>query len=99
ARIPTGDLSTAPLPVGVVSAGLTGGGGGGGGGCAVTANPTSVTFNNATVGATVNQNVVITNTGTGSVTISQAALAQTGTLFSLGTLNLPVTLTATQTLS
>src|SRR5262249_22683124 len=100
ATITTGDLSTSPLSIGVVSAFLTsGGGGGGGGGCAVTANPTSVTFNNATVGATVNQNVVVTNTGTGSVNITAANLTQTGTLFTLGALTLPVTLTANQTLT
>src|SRR5262249_53506735 len=61
ATITTGDLSTSPLSIGVVSAFLTGGGGGGS--CAVTANPTSITFNNATVGATVSQTVVVTTTG------------------------------------
>src|SRR5262249_32586600 len=97
ATITTGDLSTSPLSIGVVSAFLTGGGGGGS--CAVTANPTSITFNNATVGATVSQNVVVTNTGTGSVNITAAALTQTGTLFTLGTVTLPATLTPTQTLT
>src|SRR5262249_10506900 len=99
ATITTGDLSTSPLSIGIVSAFLTGGGGGGGGGCAVTANPTSITFNNATVGVQASQNVVITNTGTGSVNITAAALTQTGTLFTLGTVTLPATLTPTQTLT
>ena len=99
ATITTGDLSTSPLSIGLVSQFLTGGPGGGGGGCAVTANPTSVTFNNATVGVQASQNVVITNTGTGNIGITSATLTQTGTLFSLGTLTLPVTLTPTQTLT
>jgi hypothetical protein len=99
ATITTGDLSTSPLSIGLVSQFLTSGGGGGGGGCAVTANPTSVTFNNATVGVQVSQNVVVTNTGTGSVSITQANLTQSGTLFTLGTVTLPVTLTPTQTLT
>ena len=98
ATITTGDLSTSPLSIGLVSQFLTGGGGGGGG-CAVTANPTSVTFNNATVGQTATQNVVITNTGTGSVSVTQANLTQSGTVFALGTLTLPATLTPTQTLT
>jgi hypothetical protein len=96
ATITTGNLSTSPLSIGVVSAFLTGGPPPQ---CAVTANPTSVVFNNATVGQTASQNVVITNTGAGNISVTQVALTQTGTLFTLGALTLPVSLTPTQTLT
>jgi hypothetical protein len=100
ATITTGDLSTSPLSMGFVSAFLTPQGcSPGGPTCQITANPTTVTFNNATVGQTASQNVVLTNSGTGSITVNTVSLTQTGTLFTLGALTLPVTLTQSQTLT
>ncbi|MGH9759741.1 MAG: beta strand repeat-containing protein, partial [Blastocatellia bacterium] len=94
ATITTGDGSTSPLSRGFVPQFVSSGGGGG---CSLTAAPTVVNFTNAPVSHTTTQNLVITNTGSTSVTISSATLTQTGTLFALGTLSLPATISPTST--
>jgi hypothetical protein len=67
-----------------------------GGSLLLSASPTSLGFGNVNVGSTSEpQSVTLTNSGTASVTISQAAI--TGTGFSFTGLTLPLTLTAGQT--
>jgi len=56
--------------------------------------PTSINFGNVTVGSSKSQTVTLTNSGTASVTVSQAAI--TGTGFSISGLSLPLTLAAGQ---
>jgi hypothetical protein len=68
-----------------------------GGTSALSANPTSISFGNVTVGNSSTQKVTLTNAGTTSVTISNASL--TGTGFSLNGPTLPVTLSASQSTS
>jgi|SRR5271157_4939260 len=63
----------------------------------LSANTSSLSFGNALVGSTVSQTLTLTNSGTGSVTISQAAI--TGTGFSLSGFSGTVTLAAGQTLT
>jgi len=58
------------------------------------ASPTSVNFGNVTVGSSGGQTITLNNTGTGSVTVSQANVAGTG--FSVSGLSLPLTLAAGQ---
>jgi hypothetical protein len=61
----------------------------------LSASPTSLNFGNVTVGATsAAQTVTLTNTGTASVTASQATV--TGAGFSIGGLSLPLTVAAGQ---
>ena len=67
-----------------------------GGGATLSASPASLAFGNVTVGSTSNpQTVTLTNTGTASVTVSQAAV--TGNGFSFTGPTLPLTLTAGHT--
>lgn len=54
--------------------------------------PPSVTFGNVTLGSSSSQPVIVTNSGTGSITISEATV--TGSGFSTTDLSLPLTLTA-----
>ena len=54
----------------------------------------SVTFTGVTVGAQQSQNVIVTNVGPGSVTISQASVSGTG--FQLSGITTPVTLNQSQ---
>ena len=58
----------------------------------LSASPASLSFGNATVGSSTNQIVTLTDTGTGSVTVSQATV--TGAGFSVSGLSLPLTLAA-----
>ena len=60
----------------------------------LSANPASVNFGDVVVGGINTQTVTLTNTGTASVTISQASV--TGAGFSITGLSLPVTLNAGQ---
>lgn len=62
----------------------------------LSASTSSLTFGNALVGSTASQTMTLTNSGTGSVTISQAAI--TGAGFSFSGCSGTVTLTAGQTL-
>lgn len=57
--------------------------------------PTSLAFGSLQMGANQTQSVTLNNSGSASVTISQATV--TGSGFSLGTLNFPLTLAAGQT--
>jgi hypothetical protein len=59
------------------------------------ASPASLSFGNVTVGSSKSQTVTFTNSGTASVTVSQANL--TGSGFSTSGLSLPLTLNAGQT--
>ena len=59
---------------------------------ALTVTPSSASFGNVTVGSPATQSIQVANSGTGSLTISQVSVGGTG--FSLGTLTLPITLTA-----
>ncbi|HMD85798.1 MAG TPA: choice-of-anchor D domain-containing protein [Terriglobia bacterium] len=56
--------------------------------------PTSASFGNVVPNSTASLPLVLTNTGTGSVTISQATV--TGTGFAINNLSLPLTLSAGQ---
>jgi fibronectin type 3 domain-containing protein len=56
--------------------------------------PTSTNFGNVTLGSNSTQSVVLKNTGTSNITISQANVA--GREFSIGGVSLPLTLTASQ---
>ncbi len=58
----------------------------------LTANPVNLNFGSIVVGSSKALNVTLTNTGTSSVTVSQATLIGAG--FSLGGLSLPLTLTS-----
>jgi fibronectin type 3 domain-containing protein len=60
----------------------------------IVASPTSVNFGNVVVGSSSTLPVILTNTGTGSVTISQDSV--TGTGFSISGPTLPLTLSAGQ---
>ena len=57
---------------------------------ALSASPSAVTFGNVSEGSTSNQSLTITNSGTSSVTISQASASGAG--FSIGGVALPVSL-------
>ena len=59
---------------------------------AISANPSSVSFGNVTVGAPNSQTIVIQNTGTSSLTISQATVSGSG--FSMSGLAIPATIAA-----
>lgn len=61
---------------------------------ALTITPASVSFGNVTVGSPSTQTVQLTNSGTGTLTISQMSV--TGSGFSLGTVTLPINLTSGQ---
>lgn len=61
---------------------------------ALTITPASVSFGNVTVGSPSTQTVQLTNSGTGTLTISQVSV--TGSGFSLGTVSLPINLTSGQ---
>jgi len=63
----------------------------------LTANPTSLTFTNVTVGQTQSQTETVKNTGGVNATISQVAAAGTG--FSISGITTPVTLTPGQSAS
>jgi hypothetical protein len=60
-------------------------------------NPTSMTFANTVVGASLSQALIIRNTGTAALTISQ--LAATGSGFSVSGFSLPLNVTAGQQVS
>ena len=64
---------------------------------ALAANPTSLAFGSVQVGNSTSLSQTLTNTGGSTVTISQANL--TGTVFSVSGLNLPLTLTANQSVT
>jgi Abnormal spindle-like microcephaly-assoc'd, ASPM-SPD-2-Hydin len=61
---------------------------------ALAVTPSSVNFANAVVGSNNSQPIQVTDSGSGAVTITQ--ITATGSGFSLGTLALPMTLTAAQ---
>jgi hypothetical protein len=61
---------------------------------ALNANPTSIAFGNVNVGANSSQNIVLSNAGAASVTISQISTIGTG--FSSSGITVPITLTAGQ---
>jgi hypothetical protein len=75
----------------------TGTGSGGGGEGTLTPNPASETFPNTTVGAQQPESFTLTNTGTASLTISQASL--TGSAFQLSGITPPITLGVSQSTS
>jgi len=60
----------------------------------LTANPGSLTFANVQVGSSQTQSATLTNSGSSSLTVSQATLPGTG--FTLGGLALPLTMAAGQ---
>jgi len=64
---------------------------------ALTVTPASASFGNVIVGASGTQTIQLTNSGTGTLSISQVSASGTG--FSLGTLPLPISLTAGQSSS
>ncbi|HMD16452.1 MAG TPA: choice-of-anchor D domain-containing protein, partial [Terriglobales bacterium] len=78
--------SNSPLSIPLSGTGLAAG--------ALTANPSSVSFGNVTVGNNQTVSVTVTNTGGESVTVSSAAA--TGSGFSFTGPSLPITLTAGQ---
>jgi Abnormal spindle-like microcephaly-assoc'd, ASPM-SPD-2-Hydin/Protein of unknown function (DUF1573) len=57
--------------------------------------PSSANFGNVTAGSSASQTIQLQNTGTGTLTISQAGAA--GSRFSIGNLTLPITLMSGQT--
>ena len=61
----------------------------------LSANPTSLSFGTVNVGTSSSQNVILTNVGNSSVTISQVSISGAG--FSASGLTLPLTLAASQT--
>ena len=63
----------------------------------LSSNPTSLGFGNVTVGSNQSLSTTITNTGSASVTISQASISGTG--FTLSGITTPLTLTAGQSTS
>lgn len=63
----------------------------------LSANPAALSFGSVQVGNNANLSETLTNTGSSSVTISQANLSGTG--FSISGLNLPLTLTASQSVT
>jgi hypothetical protein len=85
-------LSNAPNPSLVVSVsgtGLTAG--------ALVANPSSVSFGSVRAGSSQSKTDVLTNTGSSPVTISQATASGAG--FSIGGINVPLTLNGGQSLT
>ncbi|HEU4391608.1 MAG TPA: choice-of-anchor D domain-containing protein, partial [Blastocatellia bacterium] len=91
ATVTTGDNSTSPFSIGKVPQFVSGGGGGGG--CALTANPTLVNVLNAPLNQPTNRVVALSNTGTGSITITGIDITPAGPPWALdigGTL--PITL-------
>jgi hypothetical protein len=83
------DGSNSPLGIPLSGTGLTPG--------TLAANPTSLSFGNVQVGNTGSLSETVTNTGGSSVTITQANV--TGAAFSIPGLNLPITLTANQSVT
>ncbi len=63
----------------------------------LSANPTTLAFGSVQVGSSTNLSETLTNTGSSSVTISQANL--TGAGFSISNLTLPLTLTSNQSVT
>jgi hypothetical protein len=64
---------------------------------ALTITPSSASFGNVTTGSSSSQTIQLTNSGTGTLSITQVSV--TGSGFSLGSLSLPVSLTAGQSQS
>jgi len=62
----------------------------------ISASPTSTDFGNIVLGGSSTLPVILKNTGTGSVTISQATVTGAGVGFSISGLSLPLTLAAGQ---
>src|SRR5437868_6935593 len=91
ATITTGDGSTSPLSNGRVAQIVSGGSQ-----CALSVNPGAVNFSGATIGQTTTQNVVVTNSGSTAVTITALSITPGGTVFSLGSVPLPINLNPTQ---
>jgi centrosomal CEP192-like protein/HYDIN/CFA65/VesB family protein/ASPM-SPD-2-Hydin domain-containing protein len=60
----------------------------------LTITPTSASFGNVSVGSPATQTVQLTNSGTGTLTVTQVSVAGSG--FSAGTLSLPVSLNSGQ---
>jgi hypothetical protein len=85
----TSDASNPSLSVALSGTAVTAG--------TLTANPTSLTFTNVTVGQTLSQTETVQNTGGVNVTISQ--VKATGTGFSISGITTPVTLTPSQSAS
>ncbi|MHB8485878.1 MAG: choice-of-anchor D domain-containing protein [Candidatus Acidiferrales bacterium] len=79
----TNNSSNSPISVALTGTGIVSG---------ISASPTSAAFGNVAVGANSNQSVVLKNTDTSSITISQATASGAG--FSLSGLSLPLTLNA-----
>ncbi len=79
----TDNSSNSPVSVSLSGTGIVSG---------ISASPTSAAFGNVAVGANSNQSVVLKNTDTSSITISQATASGAG--FSLSGLSLPLTLNA-----
>ena len=69
-------------------------GGNGSGSPTMTLNPLSISFGDVTVGSTLSENVTISNTGTSTLTISQASL--TGSEFTLTGVSLPLSIAVGQ---
>ena len=63
----------------------------------ITANPNTVSFGNVIVGATTTKTAYVTNSGTSSVTISKATVGGSG--YSVAGIDVPLTLSAGQTLT
>ena len=61
---------------------------------ALTVTPSTASFGNVTVGSPASQTIQLTNSGTGTLTISQVSAAGTG--FSASAVSLPITLSAGQ---
>jgi len=61
---------------------------------ALTVTPATASFGNVTVGTSGTQTVQLTNSGTGTLSVTQVSVAGTG--FSAGTLSLPISLNAGQ---
>ncbi|MHB8413637.1 MAG: choice-of-anchor D domain-containing protein [Candidatus Acidiferrales bacterium] len=79
----TSNASSSPISLALLGTGTAPG---------LSASPTSVAFGSLAVGANSNQSIVLKNTGTSSITISQATVSGAG--FSLTGLSLPLTLNA-----
>ena len=75
--------TNSPAVVSLLGAGVT---------LLLSANPSSTNFGNIVLGSSSTLPVILTNTGTGSVTISQAIVTRMG--FSISGLSLPLSLTA-----
>jgi hypothetical protein len=85
----TSNASDSSLSIPLSGTGVTSG--------TLTANPVSLGFGNVQVGNNTSLSETLTNTGGSTVTISQANL--TGATFSVSGLNLPLTLTANQSVT